>query len=66
MIGFDNIHLTSIIKPKLTMITQPMEDLAREAARLLTARIEGTMESEEFQTIRMLPQLVAGESIRRL
>ncbi len=66
LIGFDNIHLTSIIKPKLTMITQPMEDLATEAARLLTARIEGTMESEEFQTIRMLPQLVAGESIRRL
>ena len=66
LIGFDNLPLAGVIKPRLTMIMQPMKELAHKAAELLISRIEGTSESMEYQIIRMKPELVPGESIKRI
>jgi LacI family transcriptional regulator len=37
--GFDDIPLAHQLWPKLTTVRQPLEAMAREAARLLIARI---------------------------
>lgn len=41
IIGFDNLGLTGIIRPALTIIVQPMEEIGKEAAELLVRRIRG-------------------------
>lgn len=44
IIGFDNLGLTGIIRPALTIIVQPMEEIGKEAAELLVRRIRGDYE----------------------
>ena len=65
MIGFDNLPLARVIKPRLTMIMQPMETLAHRAAELLIERIEGNA-PQTPRIVRMQAELVAGESIREI
>ena len=39
-IGFDDIYLSEIIKPSLTMVSQPMEEIGANAAELLLRRMK--------------------------
>lgn len=39
--GFDGIHLTSVLRPSITTVRQPFEDMAKEAVRLMTATEDG-------------------------
>lgn len=39
--GFDGIHLASVLRPSLTTIRQPFEEIAMEAVRLMTSTKEG-------------------------
>lgn len=39
-IGFDNLELSQIVRPKLTMITQPIDEIGITAAKQLINRIE--------------------------
>jgi DNA-binding LacI/PurR family transcriptional regulator len=41
LVGFDNLELARLIRPRPTLVTQPVEDLAREAAELLLQRLAG-------------------------
>ena len=66
LIGFDNLTLSGVIKPKLTMLMQPMEALAYEAASLLIARMKGTAPSKEKKIVSIKAQLVEGESVMDL
>ncbi|MBR2263332.1 MAG: LacI family DNA-binding transcriptional regulator [Firmicutes bacterium] len=65
MIGFDNLPLARVIKPRLTMVMQPMEELAHKAAELLIDRIEENA-PQTPQIIRMQAELVEGESVKSL
>ncbi len=40
LIGFDDIELSQVVRPKLTTIHQPIHEIGREAARLLIDIIE--------------------------
>lgn len=64
VVGFDNLMLARIIKPKLTMIKQPMEMITQQASRLMIERLENP---EPVHRIMELPtELIHGESIKRL
>ncbi len=65
LVGFDDLPLTRLASPLLSLIMQPMEDLAREAVDLLIGRVEGTLQGEA-RIRRMQPELIPGESIGRL
>ncbi len=41
LVGFDNLELARLIRPRPTLVTQPVEDLALEAAELLLQRLAG-------------------------
>ncbi len=65
VIGFDNMELTGVIKPSLTIIEQPMEQIARLAAELLLKRLEQA-EKQEYEVIILGAKLVEGESVADL
>lgn len=41
LVGFDNLELARLIRPRPTLVTQPIEKLALEAAELLLQRLNG-------------------------
>ncbi len=55
--GFDDVDLASLTTPRLTTVRQPYRELAAEAARMLTARIQ--QPDAAARTVRLAPTLVA-------
>lgn len=49
IIGFDNLELARIVKPPLSVIIQPMEEIGQKAAETLLKRLSGDMSN--FPTI---------------
>lgn len=65
LIGFDNIGVSSIARPSLSIIVQPMEELGKAAAQLLIKRING--DYSDFPNIcRLKTNFVIKDSTRRL
>ncbi len=52
LIGFDDLGLSEVVKPALTVITQPMEEIGRTAAELILSRING--QYHDFPTVARL------------
>lgn len=50
MIGFDNLGLSAMVRPPLSIIVQPMEEIGRDAAGLLIRRMNGDW--SDFPVIR--------------
>lgn len=65
LIGFDELILPMVMRPKLTLVAQPMEEIASEGARILLKRIE---EENSFppQRVSLYASLKEGESVRRV
>ncbi len=65
VIGFDNLTLSQIVTPKLTIVVQPMREIAENAAKLMLSRLE----SETISGIRIVElnaSLVRGDSVLKL
>jgi len=39
IIGFDDSDLASVIRPRLTVLARPLDQVMRHAARLITSRL---------------------------
>ena len=65
LVGFDELIFTLVMKPKMTVVAQPMEAICQEAVRRLLSHItEGEICSSQKIIIRA--SLVEGESVREL
>ncbi len=65
LVGFNNEPVSALITPGLTSVAQPVEEIGREAARLLIAQLVST--DPVPPTVRVLPtHLVVRESSRRV
>jgi LacI family transcriptional regulator len=64
-IGFDNLQLSQIVKPRLSIIYQPLEQIAEDAARLLMERLLKN-DRREPCVIMHPTTLLRGDSIRNL
>lgn len=63
--GIDDVPWSAVIRPRITMAVQPVEEMARVASRLLMDRIAATdPASIPFRNVVMAPRLVIGESTR--
>ncbi|PHV72458.1 LacI family transcriptional regulator [Sporanaerobium hydrogeniformans] len=62
LIGFDNLHLAQVIKPKLTIISQPITQIAQSAAHMMLKRLAGIGISAG-ETINLPTELLMGESV---
>lgn len=65
MIGFDNLQFARACNPKLTIVAQPTDGIAREVAKVMLNHLEnagetfGELFSEKLET-----EIIAGKSVR--
>lgn len=64
-IGYDEIQLTKIINPPITIVMQPLAEIAKSTAEILLRRIQGD-DTLYPQVLRFKTNLLLHESIRRL
>jgi len=64
-IGFDNLQMAKIVKPALTIVVQPMQQICENAANLLLKRLNKDM-SNFPSIVRLKTELVIGGSIREV
>lgn len=62
-IGFDNQQLAKVIKPKLTIVTQPLTEIGKQAANILLRRLSGK-EAADPETIVLSTKIEEGDSIK--
>lgn len=69
LIGFDNLELSRLVRPPLTIMTQPMEEIGRQAAALMLERLAPEASSQkdgrvlEKRTVILPASLCPGGSI---
>ena len=67
MIGFDNLQFARACNPKLTIVSQPTDGIAREVARIMLEHLEnGKKESEDFFTEKLQTEIIEGKSVNTL
>lgn len=60
LVGFDHLDLARVIRPRPSMVVQPVTEIAARAAELILARISGTA-TDEPATVVLAAHLVLGE-----
>lgn len=61
LIGFDNLQLSQIVSPKLTIVTQPLSQIGESAANIILAQLSG--EETGSQEIILTAGLQIGQSV---
>lgn len=62
VVGFDDIHLASQVRPSLTSVALPRKELAASAVDLLLGYVEGKDGEPSPQQVALTPHLVARQS----
>lgn len=65
LIGFDNMMLAQVVKPKLWMVSQPMKQIAECAAEMMIDRLKGNFE-ETARRVILMTDIIEGQSIKKL
>ena len=61
LVGFDAADLARVTEPRLTVVTQPVDKIAMEAARFLRARMAG--DTSPIQSALLAGELRVGGSV---
>ena len=65
MIGFDNLQFARACNPKLTIVAQPTDGIAKEVAKVMLNHLENTGEaSGELFSEKLETEIIAGKSVR--
>ncbi len=65
IIGFDSMELAKIIKPNLTIVTQPLEEIGRTCANSILDKMT-TTGTRNFSEIMLSPTLLGGDSVLKI
>ena len=65
MIGFDDLTLSQIVTPRLTIVAQPMREIAEDAAALMLDRL-GETPVHGVRIIELSPRMIRGDSVGKL
>ena len=67
MIGFDNLQFARACNPKLTIVAQPTDGIAKEVAKVMLNHLENTGETPgELFSEKLETEIIAGKSVRVL
>ncbi len=70
LIGFDNMQLSGVVRPKLTIVTQPLAEIGRRAAGMvldaLIARQRADGHAPAPEVVTLEPGILPGESVGRV
>lgn len=64
VIGFDNLQFARACSPKLTIVSQPTQEIGREVARIILAHLNGK-ETEKI-TEKLQAEMIMGKSVCRI
>ena len=65
MIGFDNLQFARACNPKLTIVAQPTDGIAKEVAKVMLNHLENAGEtSGELFSEKLETEIIAGKSVR--
>lgn len=66
VIGFDNVEFARACKPKLTIVTQPKEEIGKKVAELILNRIEENSNKQEmkYKILKLQTDIMEGSSIK--
>jgi LacI family transcriptional regulator len=64
VICFDNFELSKVFKPKLTFVSQPIDEIGYKAAQLLLDKLNN--KDTQSMILRIPPQLVLNPSIKKI
>ena len=65
MLGFDDLILSHLVKPKMCMVVQPMKEMSEKAVELLLARIGNPEEHVPMEVV-LGTSYSVGNSIAKL
>lgn len=65
LIGFDNLEMSRIFKPSLSMVVQPMKEISESAAELILRRLAGDI-LEVPHMYRLKVEVVVRDSVRNV
>lgn len=65
-IGFDNDHLSRVMKPKLTMVTQPLNEIGEEVAAILLKQLPEDPEQRKNTVVTLPTSILQGESVQTI
>ncbi|GKX29264.1 LacI family transcriptional regulator [Vallitalea longa] len=65
VVGFDDIDIASLVRPKLTTVAQPIHEMGREAANMIINIIEGRSNKIQDNII-FKPNLVIRDSVKKI
>lgn len=64
-IGFDNMQISQVIRPKPTVITQPLEEIGKNAAEILLSKLSGGPDTGA-KSITLSTGISIGESVKNI
>ena len=62
-IGFDHEQLSQVMRPRLTIVTQPLEKIGEAAAEILLHQLDTEKERREIKNVTLPTDMMLGESI---
>jgi LacI family transcriptional regulator len=72
VIGFDNVEFARACKPKLTIVTQPKEEIGKNVAEIILQRIEennsksNSNQETEYKILKLQTDIMEGNSVRAI
>lgn len=66
LVGMDNMMLSQLVNPQLTLVMQPMQQIAQSAAQLMLDRLEGSDRAVGSRTVELPLTIVRGNSVQKL
>jgi len=67
VIGFDNIEFAKAMNPKVTIVTQPIREIAKATARIMLSHLENAKKDStivEYETVKLSTEIIHGNSIK--
>jgi len=64
-VGFDSLDFAQVMKPRLSMVVQPVHDIATRAAALMARQLDPGSDVQEPQQVVLHAELVPGGSVVR-
>lgn len=66
LIGFDNQQLSRVIRPRLTIVTQPLEQIGEAVADILLDALQAADQPPSNRVITLPTGMILGESVRTI
>lgn len=66
LIGFDDQHLAQVIRPRLTIVTQPLDEIGSAAADILLEKLAAPKKEAKSRIVTLPTGMVQGASIKKI